>query len=99
MNQNGQNRYTPRACLIDLEPGTLDMVKASPMGPLYPPDNFVWGAGGAGNNWAKGYYTDGAELIDEVRDVIRVEVEKMDCAQGFAIFQALGGGTGSGMGC
>merc|ERR1712051_418443 len=91
-------RYVPRACLIDLEPGTVDVIKASPVGTLFKPDNFVFGASGAGNNWAKGHYTEGAELIEEVLDVVRKEVENCDCPQGFQICHSLGGGTGSGMG-
>ena len=31
---------------------------------------------GAGNNWAKGHYTEGAELIDSVLDVVRKEAEQ-----------------------
>jgi len=91
-------RFVPRACLVDLEPGTVDVIKASPVGTLFKPDNFVFGASGAGNNWAKGHYTEGAELIEEALDVIRKEVENCDCPQGFQICQSLGGGTGSGMG-
>jgi len=91
-------RYVPRACLIDLEPGTVDVIKASPVGTLFKPDNFVFGASGAGNNWAKGHYTEGAELIEEALDVVRKEVENCDCPQGFQISHSLGGGTGSGMG-
>lgn len=37
---------------------------------------------GAGNNWAKGHYTEGAELIDSVLDVVRKEAESCDCLQG-----------------
>jgi len=94
----GSGKYVPRACLVDLEPGTLDVVKASAVGTLFKPDNFVFGSSGAGNNWAKGHYTEGAELIDSVLDVVRKEVENCDAIQGFQICQSLGGGTGSGMG-
>ena len=60
---------------------------------------FSWtGQSGAGNNWAKGHYTEGAELVDSVLDVIRKEAEKCDCLQGFQLTHSLGGGTGSGMG-
>ena len=45
-------------------------------------DNFVFGQTGAGNNWAKGHYTEGAELIDSVLDVVRKEAESCDCLQG-----------------
>jgi cell division GTPase FtsZ len=52
----------------------------------------------AGNNWAKGHYTEGAELVDQVLDVVRREAESCDCLQGFQITHSLGGGTGAGMG-
>ena len=97
-NQAAENRYVPRAVLVDLEPGTMDAIRASPMGSLFRPDNFVFGQSGAGNNWAKGHYTEGAELVDSVMDVVRKEAENCDMLQGFQITHSLGGGTGAGMG-
>merc|ERR1712039_32596 len=97
-NEATGGRYVPRAILMDLEPGTMDAVRAGPFGQLFRPDNFVFGQTGAGNNWAKGHYTEGAELIDSVLDVVRKEAEGCDCLQGFQICHSLGGGTGSGMG-
>jgi len=97
-NEAAGQRYVPRAVLVDLEPGTMDAIKAGPTGQLFRPDNFVFGQSGAGNNWAKGHYTEGAELIDSVLDVIRKECEHTNCLQGFQITHSLGGGTGSGMG-
>ncbi len=76
----------------------MDSVRAGPYGQIFRPDNFVFGQTGAGNNWAKGHYTEGAELIDSVLDVCRKEAESCDCLQGFQISHSLGGGTGSGMG-
>uniref|UniRef100_A0A915Q581 Tubulin beta chain n=1 Tax=Setaria digitata TaxID=48799 RepID=A0A915Q581_9BILA len=109
-----KQRYVPRAVLVDLEPGTMDSVRAGPFGQLFRPDNYVFGEillsikirietmrtsqSGAGNNWAKGHYTEGAELVDSVLDVIRKEAEACDCLQGFQFTHSLGGGTGSGMG-
>merc|ERR1712087_1033890 len=58
----------------------------------------IFGSNGAGNNWAKGHYTEGAELVDQVVDTVRKETENADCPQGFQICHSLGGGTGSGMG-
>jgi len=43
-------------------------------------------------------YTEGAELVDQVLDVVRREAEACDCLQGFQITHSLGGGTGAGMG-
>ncbi|KAI5796554.1 Tubulin/FtsZ, GTPase domain-containing protein [Geopyxis carbonaria] len=91
-------KYVPRAILVDLEPGTMDAVRSGNLGQLFRPDNFVFGQSGAGNNWAKGHYTEGAELVDQVMDVVRREAEGCDCLQGFQITHSLGGGTGSGMG-
>lgn len=97
-NEATGGRYVPRAILMDLEPGTMDSVRQGTYGNLFRPDNFVFGQSGAGNNWAKGHYTEGAELIDSVLDVVRKESESCDCLQGFQITHSLGGGTGSGMG-
>ena len=72
--------------------------RSSQFGNLFRPDNFVFGQSGAGNNWAKGHYTEGAELVDSVLDVVRKEAESCDCLQGFQLTHSLGGGTGSGMG-
>jgi len=97
-NEGQSGKYVPRAVMVDLEPGTMDNIKGSPLGALFKPDNFVFGQSGAGNNWAKGHYTEGAELVDNVLEVVRREAEGCDCLQGFQISQSLGGGTGSGMG-
>jgi tubulin beta len=76
----------------------MDAIRAGPLGEMFRPDNFVFGQSGAGNNWAKGHYTEGAELIDQVLDVVRREAEGCDCLQGFQITHSIGGGTGAGMG-
>lgn len=76
----------------------MDAIRAGPLGSLFRPDNFVFGQSGAGNNWAKGHLTEGAELTDQVMDTIRREVEGCDCLQGFQVTHSIGGGTGSGLG-
>lgn len=81
-NEARSGKYVPRAVLTDLEPGTIDAVHSGPYGKLFRPDNSVSGHTGAGNNWAKGHYTDGAENIDQVLDVIRREAENCDLLQG-----------------
>ncbi|XP_042263498.1 tubulin beta-6 chain isoform X1 [Thunnus maccoyii] len=97
-NEAHGGKYVPRALLVDLEPGTMDSVRGSRIGALFRPDNFIHGNSGAGNNWAKGHYTEGAELVDQVMDRVRNECESCDCLQGFQLVHSLGGGTGSGMG-
>jgi tubulin beta len=97
-NEASGGKYVPRAVLVDLEPGTMDSIRAGPYGQLFRPDNFIFGQSGAGNTWAKGHYTEGAELVDSVLDVVRKEAEGCECLQGFQITHSLGGGTGAGMG-
>ena len=97
-NEATGGKYVPRAVLVDLEPGTMDSVRAGQYGQLFRPDNFVFGQSGAGNNWAKGYYTEGQELAESILDVIRKEAESCDALQGFQLVHSLGGGTGSGLG-
>ncbi|XP_032106815.1 tubulin beta-8 chain-like [Sapajus apella] len=87
-----------RGVLVNLEPGTMDSVRSGLFGQIFRPDNFIFGQCGAGNNWAKGYYTEGAELMESVMDVVRKEAESCDCLQGFQLTHSLGRGTGSGMG-
>jgi len=91
-------KYVPRALLVDLEPGVLNDIKSGNLGSLFRPENMIHATNGAGNNWAKGHYTEGSELVDQVLDVVRKEVESCDCLQGFQFTHSLGGGTGSGMG-
>ena len=81
MKLTSGGKFVPRAVLVDLEPGTMDSVRSGPYGTLFRPDNFVFGQSGAGNNWAKGHYTEGAELVDSVLDVVRKEAESCDCLQ------------------
>ncbi|GFP78939.1 probable LRR receptor-like serine/threonine-protein kinase at4g37250 [Phtheirospermum japonicum] len=74
--------------VMDLEPGTMDFVRSGPFGQIFKPDNFVFGQSSAGNNWAKGHYTEGAELIS-VLDVVRKEAENYDCLQDFGLLHMI----------
>ncbi|XP_059176112.1 tubulin beta-4A chain-like [Physella acuta] len=98
-NEATGGKFVPRAILVDLEPGVLDSVRGGPFGQIFRPDNFVFGKFGCSNNWAKGFFTDGAELANTICDIARREAESCDCLQGFQMVHALGGGTGGGLGC
>ena len=50
----------------------------------------------ASNNYARGHYTIGKELIDATCDKIRKMADKCSGLQGFLVFHSFGGGTGSG---
>ncbi|NXD32385.1 TBAA protein, partial [Spelaeornis formosus] len=52
----------------------------------------------AANNYARGHYTVGKELIDTTCDRIRKLADNCNGLQGFFVFHSFGGGTGSGFG-
>jgi len=56
----------------------------------------ITGKEDAANNYARGHYTIGKEVIDQVLDRIRKLSDNCSGLQGFMIFHSFGGGTGSG---
>ncbi|KAI0806136.1 beta-tubulin 2 [Irpex lacteus] len=91
-------KYVPRSIQVDLEEGVTNRIRSGKIGQLFRPDTFVTGNSGAGNNWAKGFYTEGAELIDSILEILRKQTEACDALQGFQLIHSLGGGTGAGLG-
>ena len=95
-SEAGSGKYVPRALFIDLEPGTIDEVKHGQYRQLFHPDQMITGKEDAANNYARGHYTVGKEQIDMVMDKMQRLAENCAGLQGFLIFRAFGGGTGSG---
>lgn len=58
----------------------------------------ITGKEDAANNYARGHYTVGKELIDPVMDKVRRLADNCSGLQGFFVFHSFGGGTGSGFG-
>uniref|UniRef100_A0A914PET8 Tubulin alpha chain n=1 Tax=Panagrolaimus davidi TaxID=227884 RepID=A0A914PET8_9BILA len=56
----------------------------------------ITGKEDAANNYARGHYTVGKEIVDVCMDRIRILADHCECPQGFLIFRSFGGGTGSG---
>ena len=50
----------------------------------------------AANNYARGHFTIGKEMIDVTVDRIRTVADQCSGLQGFLVFHSFGGGTGSG---
>ena len=48
------------------------------------------------NNFARGFYTIGNEILPPVLNTIRRVAEQSNSLQGFFVFHSFGGGTGSG---
>jgi tubulin beta len=92
-NRSTRGKYVPRAILVDLEPGTMDSVRADQYGQFFRADNFV-----AGNNWAKACHTEGQRIYVLTLDVIRKEAQSCDALQGSQLVHSLGSGTAFGLG-
>merc|ERR1712156_1239816 len=84
--------------MVDLEPNVIDDVKSSPYAAIFHPEFLLSGDEDAANNFARGHYTVGREMIDKVNDRMRKLVDNCDNIQGFIVNHSVGGGTGSGMG-
>jgi tubulin alpha len=92
-------KYVPRALFVDLEPSVVDAIRHnSEYKKLFNPSNLLSGSEDAANNFARGHYTVGKEIIESVTDRMRKLTEACDSLQGFMLFNSVGGGTGSGLG-
>merc|ERR1719471_319445 len=96
--ETGAGQYVPRNLMVDLEPNVVDDVKNSKYSKIFHPDFLLAGQEDAANNFARGHYTVGKEMIDKVNDRLRKMVDNCDNVQGFFINHSVGGGTGSGLG-
>uniref|UniRef100_A0A3B3D2C0 Tubulin alpha chain n=1 Tax=Oryzias melastigma TaxID=30732 RepID=A0A3B3D2C0_ORYME len=63
---------------------------------LFHPEQLITGKEDAANNYARGHYTVGKEIIDLVLDRTRKLADQCTGLQGFLLFHSFGGGTGSG---
>lgn len=63
---------------------------------MYHPEQLISGKEDAANNYARGRFTVGKDMIDHVMDRLRRTTDSCGGLQGFFLFHSLGGGTGSG---
>ena len=75
----------------------LDEVRQGTYRQLFHPEQLITGKEDAANNYARGHYTVGKEIIDLFMDRTRKLSEQCSGLQGFLIFHSFGGGTGSGL--
>ena len=95
-SETGTGKHVPRALFVDLEPSVVDECRAGKYRSLYHPSQMITGKEDAANNYARGHYTVGKELIDQVIEKTRKLADVCSGLQGFLIFHSFGGGTGSG---
>ena len=81
-----------------LQPTVIDEVRTGTYRQLFHPEQLISGKEDAANNFARGHYTIGKEIVDLCLDRIRKLADNCTGLQGFLVFNAVGGGTGSGLG-
>merc|ERR1712151_1352656 len=80
------------------EPTVIDDIRNGDWAQMFHPEFLLNGKEDAANNFARGHYTVGKEILDQVNDRLRKLVDNSQNVQGFIINHDVGGGTGSGLG-
>ena len=70
-SETGSGKHVPRAVFVDLEPTVIDEVRLGTYRALFHPEQLITGKEDAANNYARGHYTIGKEIVDLVLDRIR----------------------------
>ena len=70
-SETGAGKHVPRAVFLDLEPTVIDEVRTGTYRQLFHPEQLISGKEDAANNFARGHYTIGKEIVDMVLDRIR----------------------------
>lgn len=65
-SETGSGRYVPRTVFVDLEPTVIDEVRTGTYKNLFHPEQLISGREDAANNYARGHYTVGKEMIEQV---------------------------------
>merc|ERR1712033_108744 len=95
-SETGNGKHVPRAVFVDLEPSVIDETRTGTYRTLFHPEQLISGKEDAANNYARGRYTVGKEIVDLCVERLRKQAEQCTGLQGFLIFHSFGGGTGSG---
>ena len=70
-SETGTGKHVPRAVFVDLEPTVVDEVRTGTYHHLFHPEQLITGKEDAANNYARGHYTIGKEIIDLCLDRVR----------------------------
>ena len=90
-SETGAGKHVPRCVMVDLEPTVVDEVRTGTYRQLFHPEQLITGKEDAANNFARGHYTIGKEIVDLVLDRIRKLADNCTGLQGFMVYNAVGG--------
>ena len=71
-SETGAGKHVPRCVFVDLEPTFVDEVCAGTYRQLFHPEQLISGKEDAANNFARGQYAIGNEIVDLILDRILV---------------------------
>ena len=89
-SETGAGKHVPRCVMVDLEPTVVDEVRTGTYRQLFHPEQLISGKEDAANNFARGHYTIGKEIVDLVLDRIRKLADNCTGLQGFMVYNAVG---------
>merc|ERR1712194_941153 len=87
-SETGAGKHVPRTVFVDLEPTVIDEVRTGTYRQLFHPEQLISGKEDAANNFARGHYTIGKEIVDLCLDRIRKLADNCTGLQGFMIYHA-----------
>ncbi|KAB7502137.1 Tubulin alpha-1C chain [Armadillidium nasatum] len=87
-SETGAGKHVPRAVFVDLEPSVIDEVRTGTYRALFHPEQLITGKEDAANNYARGHYTIGKEIVDIVLERVRKLADQCTGLQGFLIFHS-----------
>ncbi|KAK3364942.1 alpha-tubulin, partial [Lasiosphaeria ovina] len=64
-------KYVPRSIFVDLDPSPIDEIRTGTYHQLFHPELLISGKEDAANNYTRGRYAIGKEMVDYVIDRIR----------------------------
>eukprot|EP00899_Mesostigma_viride_P016793 jgi/Mesvir1/25114/Mv21576-RA.3 len=88
-SETGAGKHVPRCVFLDLEPTVVDEVRTGTYRQLFHPEQLITGKEDAANNFARGHYTIGKEIVDLCLDRIRKLADNCTGLQGFLVSTAV----------
>nr|XP_053626557.1 tubulin alpha-3 chain-like [Cherax quadricarinatus] len=95
-SETNDGKMVPRSIFIDLDPSVIDEIRRGTHRELFHPADLISHKEDAANNFARGRYIVGREVVHDVMERIRRQVEVCSGLQGVICTHSFGGGTGSG---
>merc|ERR1711988_1609563 len=84
-SETGAGKHVPRCVFLDLEPTVIDEVRTGTYRQLFHPEQLISGKEDSANNFARGHYTIGKEIVDLCLDRIRKLADQCTGLQGFLV--------------